>query len=258
MRPYAIVTGASSGIGLELAKLAAQHGHDLLLAADRPLDEATVLLRRSGVEVETVEGDLSTFEGVDKLVTAAGERPVDLLFANAGHGLGRGFLGQEPAAWKHVIDTNITGTIYLFQRVAAGMVARGAGRILFTGSIAGLMPGSFQAVYNGTKAFVDSFTEALREELKDTGVTITNLLPGATETEFFRRADMMDTAVGVDPNKEDPAKTAQTGWDALMRGDAHEVSGLKNKLSAMASHVLPESVLAKQHRAMAEPGSATG
>ncbi len=252
---FAIVTGASTGIGYHLAKLAAADGYDLLIAADEPLVDATSVLAGSGGAVETVEADLATFEGNDRLLAAADGRPVDLLFANAGRGLGRGFVDQDVADWRRVIDTNVTGTTYLIQKVAQQMRARGEGKILITGSIAGLMPGSFQAVYNGTKAYLDSFSYAIREELRDTGVGVTVLMPGATETEFFRRADMMDTQVGT-AEKDDPAKVAKDGYDALMAGTAHVVSGLKNKLQAATSHVTPDSVLARQHRKMAEPGTA--
>src|SRR6476659_592643 len=164
-KPFAIVTGASSGIGLELAAICAQEGFDLLVAADRS-------------EIHTA--------------------------ADRFHGLGHAFLDQDFEEARHVIDTNVTGTIYLVQLVGRTMRRRGQGRILLTGSIAGFMPGTYQAVYNGTKAFVDSFSFALRAELKDTGVTVTCLMPGATETDFFERADMMDTDVGPQ-QKDDPA-----------------------------------------------------
>jgi short-subunit dehydrogenase len=151
-----------------------------------------------------------------------------------------------------VIDTNITGTIYLVQQVAARMVERGQGRILFTGSIAGLIPGSFQAVYNGSKAFIDSFAWALRNELKDTGVSVTTLLPGPTDTAFFERADMEDTKVGQG-KKDDPADVAKTGYEAMLKGEGDVVHGLKNKLQAAMGAITPESVKAEQHRKMAEP-----
>ncbi|WP_174279740.1 SDR family NAD(P)-dependent oxidoreductase [Sphingomonas bacterium] len=254
---FAIVTGASSGIGLELAKLAAQNGYDLLLAADTSFATAEGELKAHGGQVETLEVDLSNFEGVDRLLSAANGRQVDLLCANAGHGLGRAFLDQDPAEWRHVVNTNITGTVYLLQKVLAPMAARNDGKVLVTGSVAGYIPGSFQAVYNGTKAFVDSFVAAIQNELKDQdGVVITNLMPGPTETEFFKRGDMMDTQVGTDPKKEDPADTAQHGWDALMAGKAAVASGWKNKVQTTLANVTPNSVLAEQHRSMAEPGSA--
>jgi uncharacterized protein len=255
-KPFAIVTGASSGIGLELAVICAQQGFDLLVAADRPeIHDAADRFRRLGAQTSVVETDLATIDGVDELWAAAAGRPVDALLANAGHGLGRGFLDQNFDDVRHVIDTNITGTVYLVQLVGREMRARGQGRILLTGSIAGFMPGTYQAVYNGTKAFVDSFSFALRAELKDTGVTVTCLMPGATETDFFERADMLDTEVGQS-EKDDPADVARVGFDAMMRGDGDVVSGWKNKLQSAIANVTPAAVLAEQHRRMAEPGSA--
>jgi short-subunit dehydrogenase len=254
-RSFAIVTGASSGIGYELAKLCAENGYDLLVAADEPaINEAAEAFRALGVAVESVEADLATLEGVDRLYAAANGRPVDALLANAGHGLGHAFLDQNFDEVRHVIDTNITGTIYLIQKVGRDMRERGQGRILITGSIAGFMPGSFQAVYNGTKAFIDSFSFALRNELKDTNVTVTCLMPGATETEFFERADMLDTKVGQQ-EKDDPAKVARDGFDAMMNGEGDVVSGWKNKLQTTLAAVTPSGMLAEQHRKMAEPGS---
>jgi short-subunit dehydrogenase len=251
----AIVTGASSGIGLELARLAAEDGYDLIVAADTPLVDASSQLNGLGVEVTNVETDLASFEGVDRLLQAIGGRRVDALFANAGHGLGRAFLEQDPAEWRHVVDTNITGTIYLVQKVAREMAARGEGKILITGSIAGHIAGAFQAVYNGTKAFIDSFADALHNELKDTGVTITCLKPGATETEFFERADMMDTKVGT-MKKDDPADVAKTGYQALMKGERSVIHGLHNKLQVATASVVGGGASAAMHRKQAEPGTA--
>ena len=173
------MTGASSGIGLKLATICAQEGFDLLVAADRPeIQTAAETFRSLGAEVTIVETDLAKTVGVDQLWAAVAGRPVDALLANAGHGLGHGFLDQDFEEARHVIDTNITGTIYLVQLVGRTMRSRGQGRILLTGSNAGFMPGTYQSVYNGTKAFVDSFSFALRAELKDTGVTVTCLMPG--------------------------------------------------------------------------------
>ena len=255
-RPLAVVTGASSGIGRELARLAVQDGHDLVIAADQgPLEEAATQLRSTGANVETVEADLSTSFGVDKLMLAVDGRPVDLLIANAGHGLGHGFLDKPFAEARHVIDTNVTGTLDLLYRVGTRMRQRNQGRILITGSIAGLMPGSFQAVYNGTKAFIDSFSFALRNELKDTAITVTCLMPGATDTHFFERADMLDTKVGSD-EKAAPADVAKEGYEAMKKGQDHVVAGWKNKVSAAMTNVMSDSMLAEQHRKTAEPGSA--
>src|SRR5947207_7627794 len=252
-KPFAIVTGGSSGIGLELAAICAQEGFDLLVAADRPeIQTAAERFRSLGADVTVVETDLATTEGVDQLWATAAGRPVDALLANAGHGLGHGFLDQDFDDARHVVDTNITGTIYLVQLVGRAMRSRGKGRILLTGSIAGFMPGTYQAVYNGTKAFVDSFSFALRAELKDTGVTVTCLMPGATETDFFERADMLDTKVGT-KQKQSPAEVAQQGFAAMMKGDGDVVTGWSNKLRAALTHILPSGLLAEQHRKEAAP-----
>jgi short-subunit dehydrogenase len=255
---FAIITGASTGIGFELATLAAKNGYDILVVANEPLiDAAASDFKQFGIEVTSIEADLSTIDGVDSLLAAANGRRVDLLCANAGHGLGHAFIDQQPADWRMVVDTNITGTIYLVQKVLKDMVARNDGKILVTGSVAGYIPGAFQAVYNGTKAFIDSFTEALRNEIKDSdGVTLTTLMPGPVETEFFARADMLDTSVGASDSKSDPADVAKDGWDAVMGGKASIFSGWKTKLQGVLANVTPGSVLAEQHRKMAEPGSA--
>jgi uncharacterized protein len=255
-RRLAIVTGASSGIGRELATIAAREGFDLIVAADRPLDDAVAELEGLGARVEAVQTDLATQDGVDELYSRVSGRPIAALMANAGHGLGKGFLDEDFTDAKHVIDTNITGTIYLIQKVGREMRQRGEGKILITGSIAGYMPGAFQAVYNGTKAFIDSFSYALRNELKDTGVTVTCLMPGVTDTEFFERADLMDTDVGTQKNKADPAEVAKIGFKAMMDGESDVVAGLKNKLQTTMANVTPNELLAEQHRKMAEPGSA--
>lgn len=255
-RPLAVITGASTGIGYELAKIFASKGYDLVVAADELLIHGSAAtFQELGANVTPVEADLATTDGVDALLAAIAGRPVAVLAANAGRGLGRAFLDQDFVDIRRVVDTNVTGTLYLLQQVGRQMRAMNAGKILITGSIAGFMPGTFQAVYNGTKAFIDSFAAALRNELKDTGVTITCLMPGPTETKFFERADLMDTKVGTD-EKQPAAEVAQIGFDALMRGDADVVAGWKNKLQAAVAHVTPSGVLAEQHRKMAEPGTA--
>jgi short-subunit dehydrogenase len=256
-RKFAVVTGASTGIGLELARECAKNKFDLLIAANEPeINAAADELRREGGAVESVEADLATLDGVDQLYAKINGRRVDALLANAGRGLGKAFLDQDFKDARYVLDTNVTGTIYLIHKVARDMRARRDGRILITGSIAGFMPGSYQAVYNGTKAFLDSFSYALREELKGSNITVTCLMPGATETEFFRRADMMDTKVGTD-KKDDPTDVAKNGFAAMMKGEGGVVSGLHNKMQAAAAHVMPAERLAKQHTKMAAPGTAT-
>lgn len=254
---FSIVTGASTGIGLELAKNCAKDGMDILIVADEPeIEQAAETLRGLGAgHVEALQADLSNEAGVDKVIAAVKDRTIEHLIANAGRGLGDSFLNQDWADAKFVVDTNITGTIYLIHELARRMVKAGSGRILITGSIAGFMPGSYQAVYNGTKAFLDSFSYALREELKDSGVTVTCLMPGATETEFFERADMMDTKIGQE-KKMDPADVARQGYDAMLAGGGQVITGWKNKMQAAMSHVLPAEQLAKKHAKEAAPGTA--
>jgi short-subunit dehydrogenase len=256
IRPLAIVTGASAGIGYELAKQCVQHGYDLVIAADEPaVEQAAQDFRGMGARVDAVETDLATLQGVDRLYDALAGRPVDALLANAGHGLGHAFLDQDFQKVRHVIDTNITGTIYLIQKVGRDMRARRQGRILIVGSVAGFTPGSFQAVYNGSKAFIDSFSFALRNEVKDQGITVTCLMPGPTDTDFFARAGMLDTKLGTG-KKDDPAEVAKVGFEAMLRGDGDVVSGWKNKLQSAIASVTPAGVLAELHRKQAEPGSA--
>ena len=256
-RPLAVVTGASSGIGYHLAMLAAQHGYDLVVAADRPLDAAVADFRNAGAQqVHAVQAELASRQGVDALINTLQGREVDALMANAGHGLGGRFLDQDFTKVQHVIDTNVTGTIYLLQHVARGMVARGRGRILVTGSVAGFQPGSFHAVYNGSKAFIDSFTQALRNEMKDTGVTVSLLMPGPTDTEFFERADLLDTRMGADMKKDDPAMVARVGFDAMLKGEADVVAGWRSRMQVLAAKVMPAQAVAQVHRKLAEPGSA--
>lgn len=255
-RPLAVVTGASTGIGYELARCCAMEGFDLVVAADEPEIHAAaremVLL---GASVDAVEADLSTFEGVDVLIDKIGGRAVDALLANAGRGLGKAFLDQNFSEIMHVVQTNVTGTLYLVHKVGRGMRERGAGRILITGSIAGYIPGPYHAVYNATKAFIDSFSLALTNELKDSGVTVTCLMPGATETAFFARAHLLDTKIGQS-KKDDAAEVAQAGFRAMIDGDADVVTGWHNKLQTALASVTPSVILAEQHRKQAEPGSA--
>jgi short-subunit dehydrogenase len=255
---FSVVTGASTGIGLELAKNCARDGMDILIAADEAeIENAAQQLRSLGaMNVETLQADLSTEDGVDQLVAATKGRTIEHLIANAGRGLGKAFLDQDWEAARRVLDTNITGTIYLLHQLARRMRDARQGRILITGSIAGFMPGSYQAVYNGSKAFLDSFSFALREELKDSGVTVTCLMPGATETEFFERAEMMDTKIGQE-KKMDASEVAKQGYDAMLAGDGEVITGWQNKMRAAMAHVMPAERLAKKHSEQAAPGTAS-
>jgi len=258
LKPLAVVTGASSGIGRELAKQFAEHGFDLVIAAeDTGINEAAHELQAMGASAIPVQVDLATADGVDALYAAieATGREVDAIALNAGVGVGGPFIDNDLRDEINLINLNIVGTVHLAKLVLRDMVVRGEGRVLFTSSIAALMPGSFQAVYNGSKAFVQSFAEALRNELKDTGVVVTALQPGPTETNFFHRAGLDDTRVGTS-KKDDPADVAKQGFDALMEGKDHVIAGsLKTKAMGAVSKVLPETLNAEQHRKMAEPGS---
>jgi short-subunit dehydrogenase len=252
----AIVTGASTGIGLELARCCARAGFDLLIVANEPeIEAAAGSCRVLGAETEAVIADLASTGGIDAVYGAVRGRAVSALLANAGTGLGRAFLDQEFSAVRHIIDTNITGTLELIHRVGMDMRSRGSGRILITGSIAGFVPGPYHAVYNASKAFIDSFSWALRKELEECGVSVTCLMPGATETRFFERAEMLDTKLGQ-AKKDDAAEVARVGFDAMMRGDGDIIPGLANKVTAAAAAVTPSSILASGHAAAAKPGSA--
>jgi uncharacterized protein len=255
-RSFAVVTGASSGIGLELAKQFAQHGFDLLIVADSPkITEAANALDGHSTAITHAQIDLATRGGVEELydmIRGTG-RPVDAIALNAGVGAGGDFVRDTSLDSDfNVIDLNIKSTVHLAKLVLKDMVHRGHGRVLFTSSIAATMPGTFNAVYNASKAFVQSFAQAIRNELKDTGVTITALMPGATETNFFHRAGMDDTKVGMS-EKDDPADVAKSGFEALMAGDDHVVAGsFKNKVQATMAHVLPDTMTAEMHRKQAE------
>ena len=250
----AVVTGASSGIGYHLAQCAASQGYDLILAADRPMAEVCASLSATGVNVETLEIDLSEVMNVDRLMEVINGRPVDALMANAGHGLGNRFLEQDFSLIQHVINTNITGTVYLVQKIAQSMVLNGHGQILITGSIVGFQPGPFHAVYNASKAFINSFTAALRNELKNTPVTVTCLMPGATDTDAFARAGMLNTIVGSAKQFQmDAAKVAAVGFKAMQDGKADVVAGLLNKAIVAVSKILPAQALAELHRQVAQP-----
>ncbi|CAL9277749.1 SDR family oxidoreductase [Streptomyces sp. RM99] len=257
-RPLALITGASSGIGYELARLFAEHGHDLVVnAEDERLEHAARRLRETGVEVRAVRADLRTAEGVDRLVAALTGLTVDVAALNAGVGQGGAFVDTDPRDDQSVIDLNVSSTVRLAKPLLRDMVARGVGRLMFTSSVAATMPGSFQSVYNASKSFVQSFAQALQEEVADTGVTVTSFMPGPTETDFFRRAGMTDTKVGT-MEKDDPAQVARQAYDAVMKGRGKLVTGsAKTKAQGVADKVLPDRVKAAVHRRMAEPGSAT-
>ena len=256
-RPLAVVTGASSGIGLELAKLFAAAGYDLVITAeDAELADARAGIAAAGVDVQAVQVDLTRSGAVEELwarVRATG-KPVAAIALNAGVGRGGAFKDNPLSDELEIVDLNVRSTVHLAKHVVRQMVEQGSGRILFTSSIASTMPGPYQAVYNASKSFVQSFALALRDELKDTGVTVTSLMPGPTETEFFERAEMEDTRIGQG-KQDDAADVAQLGFEALMNGDERAIAAsLSTKLQGRGSRFLPDSAKAALHRKMAEPG----
>lgn len=251
----AVISGASTGIGFELTKLAAKDGCELILASNTDHSEIVAAVNNLGVHaVETVNCDLSTEAGVDQLLATIGGRRVDVLIANAGESKGGAFLDQTWTDVERSIDTNIKSAVRLVHEIGGGMRLRDSGRILVTGSIVGHMPGPFNLTYNSTKAFIDDFCVGLAEELRDSQVVVTCLLPGATDTPFFAKAGMEDTAVGAAP-KADPAKVAFDGYQALLDGDTVVTSGFMNKVQKVFADLLPEELVAKMHRKMAQPNS---
>lgn len=259
-RPLAVVTGASSGIGYELAKQFAQNGFDLLVTSTgSSINEAAQTFEGLGAKVEMVQADLATYDGVETLYNKikVTDRPVDAIAINAGVGVGGDFARETDLKDElNLINLNVVSSVHLAKRVVKDMVERGKGRILFTSSIAALMPGPFEAVYAASKAFLQSFSEGLRNELKDTGVTVTALMPGPTDTNFFHRADMDDTKVGAS-QKDDPSEVAKQGFEALMAGKDSAIAGsLMTKLQGTVSKILPDTANAEQHRKLSEPGSA--
>ena len=255
-RPLALVTGASSGIGLELARQFATGGFDLVVAAeDSELAAAASSLRDAGGEVLAVQADLRGREGVERVWAAVQERgrPLEAAALNAGIGLGRPFVEQDLDEALSVIDLNVRSTTHLAHLVLRDMVGRNRGRVLFTSSIASTMPGANQAVYHGTKSYVQSLAEALQAELSGTGVTVTSLMPGPTATEFFERGRLADTPIGRGP-QDDPADVARQGYEALMAGKPRVVAAsLMTRAMELTNKVLPDRVKAAASKAMAKP-----
>lgn len=258
-KQYALVTGATSGIGYELAKLLAKNGYNLVIVArdETELLESKAAFETYGVQVVTLQKDLSHMQAafeIGKEVKEMGIQ-IDVLVNNAGQGQHGLFVDNEINRELEIIHLNVCAVVILTKHFLKEMVTRGTGgKILNTASIAGTVPGPWQAVYHATKAFVLSFTEAIQDETKDTGVTITALLPGVTDTDFFNKADMNDAnAVQDEDAKADPAKVAKDGYDALMAGKLKVVSGLKNKLQVAMSNVMPDEMLANQMAKQNEP-----
>lgn len=257
-RPLALVTGASSGIGYELSRKFAEHGYDLVIVADHRsrLADAAASLSAMDEEpgIEAVQADLSSSEGVIRVYNAvkALGRPIDILAANAGVAVHGDFASETDLdAEVALINLNVTSQVHLIKLIAFEMVNRGSGDILITSSIAGVIPGPYMAVYAASKAFLRSFGQAIRHELKDTGVNVTVLMPGPTDTEFFERADMLDTLVGQSP-KQNPAAVAQAAFHALRSGSDHIVPGVRNKLQAGMARLMSDKARVWMHGSQAK------
>jgi short-subunit dehydrogenase len=259
-RPLAVVTGASSGIGRELAARFAENGYDLVIAAeDDRIQSAARSLAEHSITAVPVQADLATFDGVEELyraIQATGRRPAAVAI-NAGVGVGGDFARDNPLTDElRLIGLNITGAVHLAKRVLPDMIAAGRGGVLFTSSIAATAPGPYHATYAASKAFLLSFAEALRYELRDSGVTVTALMPGPTDTEFFDRAGMQGTRLREQTAKDDPAEVAREGYEALLAGKDHVVAGsAKNKAQVAAGRLLPETAKAATQARLTEPGS---
>jgi uncharacterized protein len=257
-KPFAVVTGASTGIGLELAKQFADHGFDLLVTANETLTDAVSSARALGADVQSVRVDLATGDGVEELASAIAEtgRSVDALCLNAGVGESGPFLRTKLEDDLRLISLNIVSAVHLAKRVLPGMVERGQGRILVTSSIASIAPAPNQALYGGSKSFLQSFAEALRQELKDTGVTVTSLMPGPTDTNFFSRAALEHTALGS-MKKDDATTVARQGFEALMGGKQKVIAGsVLTKVQGEVAKAVPDSVKAAMQGFLSAPGTA--
>ncbi len=261
---YVLITGGTSGIGYELAKLFAQDGYNLIIVARdvAELEKVAVEFNQQyKVNVVKISTDLfnpqNAFALYDKVKSKRLE--VSILVNDAGQGLYGEFIDTDIQRELDIIHLNISSLIILTKKFLQDMVSRGEGKILNLASVASKMPGPLQSVYYGTKAFVHSFSESIREEVKDKGVTITSLLPGATNTDFFNKADMLDAKNIKEGMKEgklaDPAHIAKAGYDALMAGDDMVVPGLKNKMRIAMSNLTPDSVLAEQSHKQHAPSS---
>lgn len=258
-RPFAVITGASSGIGFELAKQCIAHNFDLLICAeDAGIHEAERHLAATGAAVEAVRCDLATYEGCEKLVETVNTfgRPLDALILNAGVGVSGSFVQTSLEDELKMISLNANAVVHLAKRLVPRMVNRGQGRILITASVASTSPAPFLAVYGATKAFDLSFAEALRFELKDTGVTVTALQPGATDTEFFARSHMDDNTKVGQRHKDDPAAVAKRGFEAMMHGkDKVTAASLKSKIEGLVGELLPETIKARLQAMQTRPGT---
>lgn len=260
-RPLALVTGASSGIGYELAKLFAADGYDLVITATQRagLERTAAALRAAGAEATIVEADLTAYDGVETVYAAvrATGRPLAAAALNAGVGLGGYFVGGTDLEREiAMIQLNAVSQVHLTKRLLPDMVAQGAGRLLYTASISGTMPTPYEAIYGATKAFIISFAEAVKSEVKDSGVSITLLMPGQVDTNFWPRAGMLDNKLGVG-EKAKPDEVAKEGYEAMKEGKDRIVAGMMSSkfIGNVVNNVAPDTVKADLHAGQAKPGS---
>jgi short-subunit dehydrogenase len=255
---FAVVTGASSGIGYWLAKELAERGYDLVIcSAGERLDQASQDFTTIGVSVTAISADLSTRDGIDKLWNAvqSSGRTVDVACINAGIGVGGLFAETDLDIELQMVQLNCVGVVHLAKHVVKHMLALNEGKILITSSIAGEMVAPREAVYAATKAFDLSFAHSLRYELRDTGVSVTALQPGPTDTDFFHRAGMDNTKTGSEGKHESqPQDVARQGLDALFDGKDHVyAASVKTKMEGMLANVVPGAIKGAMHEKMAKP-----
>lgn len=259
-KTYTLITGGTSGIGYELAKIFAKNGHNLIIVARDQAELGVVSheLRTEGIDVIPIAKDLFNPESPFDLYQEIKEKEltVDILVNNAGQGQYGEFADTHIKRELAIIQLNISSLVALTKFFLRDMLDRGDGKIMNLSSIASKSPGPLQSVYHGTKAFVQSFTQAVHNEVKDKGITVTALLPGATDTDFFHKADMMEAKVVTDGKLGDAAKVAKDGYDALMKGADMVVSGFKNKVQVAMSNVLPDQVVAEKVHEQQKPTEA--
>lgn len=253
---YALITGATSGIGYELAKLFAKDKYHLVLVArdEAELQQTGAELQANGIQVHTISKDLFRREGAQEIYNEVKSRGIhiDVLVNDAGQGYYGKFQDTDLNKEIDIIELNVISSVTLTKLFLKDMLAKNEGKILNVGSLAGEAPGPYQSVYHGTKAFINSWTAAIRNELKESNITVTALLPGATDTDFFNKADMQDSKI-LDSKLSKPEDVAKDGYEALMSGDDKIISGLKNKMQAALANVLPDSMASATMGKQQEP-----
>ena len=257
-RHYAVVTGGTSGIGYELAKLLAKDEYNLVLVArdeEQLLHTSRELMREFGINVVTLSRDLFNPENAFTVYREVIDRGIqtDILINDAGQGHYEQFVETDIRKELEIIQLNISSLVVLTKLFLKDMIARGKGKIMNLSSIASKAPGPWHSVYHATKAFVQSFTEAIHNEVKDSGVTVTALLPGVTATDFFNKADMLESKIVHEEKMDDAATVAKDGYEALMKGDDMVISGMKNKMKVAMSNMVSDATAAEQMKKQQEP-----